>query len=596
MGDNSNVRIDITASAAGMQPAVSQAEQNFNALEASANKLGNQLTHTSANFNKAGLSAGQLRMATQQLPLQFQDIWVSLAAGQSPMMVLIQQGTQISGSFGGVGNAAKAMGGYIMGLITPLTSTTSVLAANTAATLELATAEVQQTAIALASARANNALGTSHAAVAAAETSHTAALVRLEAVQTASAAKAGLMSRALGFLTSPLGMVTLAVGAGAAAWYYWGNSAEEAAKKAEAGIDSVKKKADEAANYTKKQQLQQLTYQIQSAEIDAQWQAGLAANTSKSNEIRAIAAKAAGEYRRLAEGLKRQKAELQKQISDEEKRSGNEDTRTSSEKAFADAYLESQRLLENTDPQAKANAAWDQLVYLKNTLGDQFPMTVEQMGQAYEKTMTGMANATEKNSKKMSATWETFRDSTQRMLGDQLFDGMMGKFSGFEDALKQMLFRISANMAAANLTEKLFGTNGQGGSASDGLIGGLMKAFGFADGGAFGVHAFANGGTFSNNLYTQPTPFKFANGGGFSLGVMGEAGPEAVMPLARDSSGKLGVRAQGGGGTTVVIQDHTTIHVDSRADRAQVLSDVSRLIDSRQGQLVERLRREKAIA
>lgn len=66
-----------------------------------------------------------------------------------------------------------------------------------------------------------------------------------------------------------------------------------------------------------------------------------------------------------------------------------------------------------------------------------------------------------------------------------------------------------------------------------------------ANGGAWenGVQAFAAGGVFTNTIVDQPTLFKFSNG----TGLMGEAGPEAIMPLTRDSSGRLGVRAQGGG-------------------------------------------------
>lgn len=84
----------------------------------------------------------------------------------------------------------------------------------------------------------------------------------------------------------------------------------------------------------------------------------------------------------------------------------------------------------------------------------------------------------------------------------------------------------------------------------------------FAKGGAFtGFQAFANGGTFTNSIVNSPTAFKFANGGGFNLGVMGEAGPEAVMPLTR-IGGKLGVLAQGVGGgsasTNVVINVSNT--------------------------------------
>ena len=96
------------------------------------------------------------------------------------------------------------------------------------------------------------------------------------------------------------------------------------------------------------------------------------------------------------------------------------------------------------------------------------------------------------------------------------------------------------------------------GGIADGVSGGFQAAAGgipqqmtmpaFANGGAFhvGVQAFANGGAFTNGIYDSPQLFKFANGGKF--GVMGEAGPEAVMPLSRDGSGRLGVAIQGGGG------------------------------------------------
>lgn len=68
----------------------------------------------------------------------------------------------------------------------------------------------------------------------------------------------------------------------------------------------------------------------------------------------------------------------------------------------------------------------------------------------------------------------------------------------------------------------------------------------FAKGGVFdggGVQAFASGG-----VVTRPTPFKFASGGSFKNGLMGEAGPEAIMPLKRGSDGRLGVSMSGGGG------------------------------------------------
>lgn len=66
-----------------------------------------------------------------------------------------------------------------------------------------------------------------------------------------------------------------------------------------------------------------------------------------------------------------------------------------------------------------------------------------------------------------------------------------------------------------------------------------------------GVKAYAMGGTFTNKIVNQPTLFKAANG----LGVMGEAGPEAIMPLQRDSRGRLGVSG-GGSDVSVVVNNY----------------------------------------
>jgi lambda family phage tail tape measure protein len=68
-----------------------------------------------------------------------------------------------------------------------------------------------------------------------------------------------------------------------------------------------------------------------------------------------------------------------------------------------------------------------------------------------------------------------------------------------------------------------------------------------AKGGTFGngVAAFAKGGTFSNSIVSSPTLFKFADGGTTRTGLMGEAGPEAIMPLKRGADGSLGVQANG---------------------------------------------------
>jgi len=65
-----------------------------------------------------------------------------------------------------------------------------------------------------------------------------------------------------------------------------------------------------------------------------------------------------------------------------------------------------------------------------------------------------------------------------------------------------------------------------------------------------GIAAFANGGMFTNSIVSSPTLFQFADGGVTRTGVMGEAGPEAIMPLERGADGKLGVKAKLNGAMT----------------------------------------------
>jgi lambda family phage tail tape measure protein len=85
-------------------------------------------------------------------------------------------------------------------------------------------------------------------------------------------------------------------------------------------------------------------------------------------------------------------------------------------------------------------------------------------------------------------------------------------------------------------------------------LGGLLKVAG----GLNPTVGFANGG-----IVNRPTMFTFANGGAGQLGLMGEAGPEAIMPLRRGRDGRLGVQSAGGGAVNV------TVNVDASGTQAQ---------------------------
>lgn len=80
-----------------------------------------RLRDLEGGLQRTGVSAAQTAAALRLVPAQFTDIATSLAGGQSPLTVLLQQGGQLKDSFGGIGPAARALGGYVAGLINPFT-------------------------------------------------------------------------------------------------------------------------------------------------------------------------------------------------------------------------------------------------------------------------------------------------------------------------------------------------------------------------------------------------------------------------------------------------------------------------------------------
>lgn len=117
------------------------------------------------------------------------------------------------------------------------------------------------------------------------------------------------------------------------------------------------------------------------------------------------------------------------------------------------------------------------------------------------------------------------------------------------------------------------------------------------NGGAWegGTQFFANGGAFTNSVVSKPTAFSYQSG----LGVMGEAGPEAIMPLKRASDGSLGVRASvdltslqgmsGGSSVNVVINisDEGTA-VESTQGMNQFGKELGEFVEMKYNQLMRR--------
>ncbi|EEZ4419200.1 phage tail tape measure protein [Escherichia coli] len=80
-----------------------------------------ELEVTQSQLSKTGMSAKQTAFAMRMLPAQMTDIVVGLSTGQSPFMVLMQQGGQLKDMFGGIGPAIKGVGSYVLGLVNPFT-------------------------------------------------------------------------------------------------------------------------------------------------------------------------------------------------------------------------------------------------------------------------------------------------------------------------------------------------------------------------------------------------------------------------------------------------------------------------------------------
>ncbi len=187
----------------------------------------------------------------------------------------------------------------------------------------------------------------------------------------------------------------------------------------------------------------------------------------------------------------------------------------------------------------------------------------------------GMASSFDAEMKRIQGTFEDTGNGI-RGLDATLSRSLRGAFEGvvfdgqkLSEALKDVgsaLASTALNAAIKPVTNHFSGmiTGGM-----DTLFKGLLP---FADGAGFTqgrVTAFANGG-----VVTGPTTFPMRGG----TGLMGEAGPEAIMPLARGNDGKLGVRMQGGGATTVVMNITTPDVEGFRRSQSQIAAQMGRAL------------------
>ncbi|WP_420012096.1 phage tail tape measure protein [Tateyamaria sp.] len=149
------------------------------------------------------------------------------------------------------------------------------------------------------------------------------------------------------------------------------------------------------------------------------------------------------------------------------------------------------------------------------------------------------------------------------------FDGLVFDGASLSDALDTVatsMMNATFNAAMRPVTDHFGGLLASGVGS---LVGGILP---FADGAPFSqgrVMPFATGGVVSS-----ATPFGMRGG----MGVMGEAGPEAIMPHARGPDGKLGVRGAGGNSPTVVMNITTPDVQGFARSQTQIAAQMNRAL------------------
>ena len=191
-------------------------------------------------------------------------------------------------------------------------------------------------------------------------------------------------------------------------------------------------------------------------------------------------------------------------------------------------------------------------------LGGQFDDTLKRMVASFSDAKTGAMNLD-----------RAFSTGLRRAMDGVILDG-----ANLTDALGKIRDSLisSAYSAAAKPVANYFG--GLLASGVENLVGSVLP---FAKGGVLSqgrVQPFAKGGVVDR-------PYVFPMHG--ATGLMGEAGPEAIMPLTRGADGRLGVQSQSGGRPISVVMNIQTPDADSfRRSQGQIAAQVGRVLGQAQ--------------
>lgn len=197
----------------------------------------------------------------------------------------------------------------------------------------------------------------------------------------------------------------------------------------------------------------------------------------------------------------------------------------------------------------------EKVIEIENRLGDARHLVSQ-------KQIEAMANEELALERRLEKEQELYELGSQNV--ENLLMTIVSGTSSIEDAFRGMLANIISEVYQQYVAK---GAADWAGNAIVSLFSAKGNAFGTG-----GIKMFANGG-----VVNAPTLFGYNNG---KTGMMGEAGPEAIMPLKRNSQGKLGVEVSGGGGSVVNV--HNNFNVSANGDES-----VTRIIQAQIPKITE---------
>lgn len=516
------------------------------------------------------------RFNTANIAAQFQDIGVTAAMGMNPLLIALQQGTQLSAVLNSMEKPIQGLADAFKQIINPTSLWTIALTALAVVGLQM----VDWIGVAQSSL---NGLASAMDFVASHSDSFGAVLtglvgvigvIKFESIKTGLSSVISVASKVFTTFTSwsklvkvfnnikksivelkvvtwalanPVKAVTAVILAGVTAWAAFSEAGRNALNKTigytlaaaysiggamEAGFKSIYKGFDEAFGELS-DKMKEIAGKDYIAAVDDIIGSVASAASAKFEEWSNSLNKIDKKTEKIIEAWKKLQSQIGQDIA-----SAKLDQNLIGVDTYTSEYMKTRADLMNQ----ATNAG--------------IPLTPEKIA-SIDQAADSLAR-TKAETEKLTDSFNFAKDATNSFFSDMREGLREGQslWESFGNAVTNVLDKILdkiMNIGVDYLFDALGGMGTKGGKTSFSW-GNIASSIGGFFGGSTSASTpapAAKGGAFTNGVYSSPTLFKFANGGQF--GVMGEAGPEAVMPLRRGSDGSLGVDAEGIGGNNVVV-------------------------------------------